>query len=300
VCTPRDPSRRNQVVFTDHGFHSGHHVWKSRPERLFIGVSQRVSARLPEPWDSVAFVSGFTVALIPAVAFWVRSESRRHALRAWAESMNEPAIDRPPTLVLLSDGDEALLALKIAEGLNVMARGLWRAAFWLPSLMHAHLGRLGRWRLGLYGLLSLAALVFLVLRDAQSPWGPNPDQMWSFLLAFKFLAAAALVPLMLYVVSAFALAAPAMAAMLIGYPALTFSRWLAFGWGGSVGLDITAETCPLGTATITRLGTQPDVRGLRHAHWSRWLDDSARRASALRARSAPGAPGRRRPTRAAL
>ena len=57
-----------------------------------------------------------------------------------------------------------------------------------------------------------------------------------------------------------------MAAMLIGYPALTFSRWLAFGWGGSVGLDITAETCPLGTATITRLGTQPDVRGLRHAH----------------------------------
>jgi len=89
--------------------------------------------------------------------------------------------------------------------------------------------------------------------------------MWSVIQVVKFLAAAAAIPAILFVALALALAMPALVAMLLGYPALLFSRWLAFGWGGSIGVDITAETCPLGTATVTRLET-PAATGLQHAN----------------------------------
>jgi hypothetical protein len=147
-----------------------------------------------------------------------------------------------------------------------MARGLWRAAFWLPSLVSRTIDRWARWRLVMYGVLSLVALVFLLLSDTQSPWGPSPGQAWSLLFVIKVLVAAIAIPAMLYLAVALLLAAPALAAMLLGYPALLFSRWLAFGWSGSVGMDVTAEACPLGTATITRLGMPADAPGMRHAH----------------------------------
>jgi hypothetical protein len=124
---------------------------------------------------------------------------------------------------------------------------------------------MGRWREVIYGALALAALVFLLLNDAQSPL-VDSAKTWSIVQVLKFLLAAFLIPLALYVALGLLLAAPAFVAMLLGYPALVFSRWLAFGWGGSIGVEITAETCPLGDASITRLGPPADAPGLRHAH----------------------------------
>jgi hypothetical protein len=232
---------------------------------VFFGASQWVSSRVPEPWDSVIFVSSFTVAIMAGALWWVRRDARQRALRLWAESVAQPHVHRPPTMVLLSDGDEALLALKISEGLNVVSRGLWRVTFSLPSVVWQTIGRWGRWRAVVYGVLSLAALVFLLLNDVQSPF-VDPEKTWSALQVLKFLAAAFMIPMALYIVLGLALSAPALVAMLLGYPLLVFSRWLAFGWGGSIGVEITAETCPLGDASITRLGPPADATGLRHAH----------------------------------
>jgi hypothetical protein len=233
---------------------------------LFLGASQWVSAHVPKPWDQVIFVSGFTVLLMAAAVFWARRETRRDALRAWANSIAQPDTHGVPTFVLLSDGDEALLALKIMEGLNVVARGLWRAAFWLPNRVVGAISRWGDWRVILYALLAVVTLGILLATDALSPLGPNPEATWSVIVILKFLAAAAIAPGMLLLVLILVLATPAFVAMLVGYPALVFTRWLAVGWGGSIGVDITAETCPLGTATVTRLTPAADARGLRHAH----------------------------------
>jgi hypothetical protein len=166
--------------------------------------------------------------------------------------------------VLLADGDEALLVLKIAEGFNVMSRGLWRVTFSLLDLVWRRITPFRRSPL-LYVGLSLGALVLLLLTDAQSPV-IHPEKTWSVIQIIKFLAAAAFIPAMLALLLGLVLATPAFIAMLLGYPGLLFWRWLAFGWGGSIGVDITAETCPLGTAAITRLGRPVDASGLGHAH----------------------------------
>jgi len=230
----------------------------------FSVASQWLSSRVPEPWDSVIFSVAFTLVVFVVVVLWGRRLDRRSVLRLWAESVTEPQPDGPPTLVLLADGDEALLALKIAEGFNVMSRGLWRMTFSISELLWGTNTSV-RQRQWLYGGLSLVTLVLLLLTDAESPL-IHPEKMWSFVQIFKFLLASALIPLFLALVLGLALMTPAFVAMLLGYPALVFSRWLAFGWGGSIGVDMTAETCPSGTAMITRLGPPVDSSGLRHAH----------------------------------
>lgn len=122
-----------------------------------------------------------------------------------------------------------------------------------------------RQRQWLYGGLSLVALVIFLLTDANSPL-IHSEKVWSFVQVVKFLAASVLIPLFLALILVLAFMTPALVAMLIGYPALMFSRWLAFGWGGSIGVDVTAEACPLGTATVTRLGPSDDSSGLHHTH----------------------------------
>jgi hypothetical protein len=233
---------------------------------LFMAASYWVSAHVPSPWDDVFFVSGISLVLLAFTVFWTIRQSRREALNAWARSIAEPGPGTVPTLVVLSDGDEALLALKVTEGLNVLARGLWSLAYWLPERMDHAIQRWGNGRLIIYAVLALTALGLLLATDAQSPLGPNPEAAWSAIFIIKVIAVAALLPVILVFLLALALATPALVAMLVGYPALVFSRWLAFGWGGSVGVDITAETCPLGTATVTRLAPSPETPGLRHAH----------------------------------
>ena len=64
----------------------------------------------PEPWDSVVLVSSFTVAIMAGALWWVLREARQQSLRLWAASVTQPQGYRPATMVLLSDGDEALLA----------------------------------------------------------------------------------------------------------------------------------------------------------------------------------------------
>ncbi len=51
-----------------------------------------------------------------------------------------------------------------------------------------------------------------------------------------------------------------------GSGTLGLLRWVAFGWAGSFDLEMTAETCPVGTATIARLGPRLGPRGLRHGY----------------------------------
>ncbi|MGH9159364.1 MAG: hypothetical protein ACRD2X_05185, partial [Vicinamibacteraceae bacterium] len=188
-------------------------------------------------------------------------------LQAWAESsVGQPQIEGLRTLVVLSDGDEALLALKVAEGLSVMTRALWRLAFWLPHRVMRTVHQWGKRRVVVYGLMSFLSLGVLLFIDTQSPWGPNSQQSWTPDLVVKFLGAAAIAPGLLFLTLMLSLAMPAFGALLLGVPALLFFRWLAFGWGGSIGLDMTAETCPVGTATVVRLGSAPNALGLRHAH----------------------------------
>jgi hypothetical protein len=232
---------------------------------VFFVASQWMSSRVPEPWDSVIFSVLFTLVIFVGVFWWARRERRRNVLRWWADSVAaEPQPDGPPMLVLLADADEALLALKIAEAFNVMSRGLWRMTYSISQLLWRTRTSV-RQRQWLYGGLSLVTLVILVLTDAQSPL-IHPEKMWSFVQVLKFLAASALIPLFLALILVLAFMAPALVAMLIGYPVLMFSRWLAFGWGGSIGVDVTAEACPLGTATVTRLGPSNGSSGLQHTH----------------------------------
>lgn len=117
----------------------------------------------------------------------------------------------------------------------------------------------------MYALLALATLAFFLLNDPRSSL-VDPAQTWSVLQILKLLLLTFGIPLGLYGALGLVLFAPAFVAMLLGYPALVFSRWLAFGWGGSIGMEITAETCPLGNASVTRLGPPADAPGLRHAH----------------------------------
>jgi hypothetical protein len=62
------------------------------------------------------------------------------------------------------------------------------------------------------------------------------------------------------------LAIPGFIMVIIGYFGLVLVRWLAFGWAGYLGFDMTAETCPVGTAKFTRLGPSLRARGLHHGH----------------------------------
>jgi len=166
-----------------------------------------------------------------------------------------------------------LLALKIAEALGAVSRGLWRAAYRVVELVEQAWAALG-WRVWIiYACLVAAFLVLGLKYDTTSPWGPVegvPFTIW-FPLKVGFVALIA-PPFLLFLVG-LALFVPALVAMLVGFPPLVFFRWLAFGWGGAPGVDVTAESLPLGTVTAVRLAAPaPPIvpaptggRGLRHS-----------------------------------
>ena len=218
-----------------------------------------VSQKIPEPWDTPVWVGGFMLSTL-AWAFWsVRTEPRRQALRRWGAAKRTVVGDLP-VFVLLADGDEALLALKIAEGVNAAIRGLWRLASFVPLHVFPVQRRWGnQWRLALpvYAVAAAGVLVWL-LRNDVSPM--------SFGVVMKAILAAVLVPGFVLLLWSLLLVLPALLFTPVGFVALGALRWLAFGWAGSFDVEMTAETCPVGTAAITRLGPRLGPRGLRHGY----------------------------------
>ena len=71
-------------------------------------------------------------------------------------------------LVLLADGDEALLALKIAEGVNAAIRGLWRLASFVPLRVfpvQRRLATTGAWPSRFTALAAVGVLIWLLRND---------------------------------------------------------------------------------------------------------------------------------------
>jgi hypothetical protein len=117
----------------------------------------------------------------------------------------------------------------------------------------------------IYVTASIAWVAFVLLYDIASPWGPLPNVKLSFLWLAEVIGVSVVLPGTVGTLSALALFVPPLAAMLVGFPFLVLFRWLAFGWGGSPGIDITAESVPLGTTTALRLPARGNARGLRHS-----------------------------------
>jgi hypothetical protein len=111
--------------------------------------------------------------------------------------------------------------------------------------------------LPVYAAASIAVLIWLLLSDV-SVMSPG--------LVAKAILAALVLPGFLLLVWSLLLALPALLVTPIGFAALGVLRWLAFGWAGTFEVEMTAETCPVGTATITRLGPRLGARGLRHGY----------------------------------
>jgi len=220
---------------------------------------------VPKPWSSTTWVGGVLLVIFPFVVYGVFSEPRRKALRRWA-SAKRRGVAEPSMLALISDGDEALLVLKIAEGLNAALRGLWRLAVGIPLRIFAAQRRLGnnlRLSLPILAVVMLLVLGAFLTADVTSPLRTGD---WSPLILLKFLGAALVASTVLIVLWCFTLALPGLIMVTIGFLGLSFVRWLAFGWAGYLGVEMTAETCPIGTAQITRLGPSLRARGLRHGH----------------------------------
>ncbi len=218
-----------------------------------------VSRLIPEPWEGPAWVAGFILSTLAWVVLSVRTEERRKAMRRWA-STRRTAVGALPVLVLLADGDEALLALKIAEGVNAAIRGLWRMVSVVPLRVFSIQRRMGNeWRVAfpVYGVAAVAVLVWLLRNDVS---------VMSLSLVLKAILAGLLLPGFLLLLWSLLLALPALLITVIGFVGLGLLRWLAFGWAGSFDVEMTAETCPVGTATITRLGPRRGSRGLRHGY----------------------------------
>jgi hypothetical protein len=221
--------------------------------------------RVGEAWNAVVFTLLLFAVIALGVNVWNRHRVRIGAVREWARTMNEDETGGPARLIVISDGDEALLALKIAEALNAMSRGLWRAAYRVVELVeHAWVAL--RWRAWvLYAGAAAAFLVFFLKYDATSPWGPVDDVPLTIWFPLKAVVTALIAPVFVFLAVGIALFVPTLAAMLLGFPPLVFFRWLAFGWGGAPGMDITAESLPLGTVTAVRLPAPAGRRGLRHS-----------------------------------
>ena len=224
-----------------------------------FGSIYLVSRLVPEPWDGIAWVAGFLLSVFAWGFASARSAKRRIALRRWG-STRRTALRQLPVLVLLADGDEALLVLKIAEGVNAVIRGLWRLASFVALRVFPVQRRLGNdWRVALpvYGAAAVGVLIWLLRNDAG---------VMSFGLVLKALVGALVAPGVVLLAWSLLLALPALLIAPFGFLALGLLRWVAFGWAGSFGVEMTAETCPVGTATITRLGPRRGPRGLRHGY----------------------------------
>ena len=83
------------------------------------------------------------------------------------------------------------------------------------------------------------------------------------MLLLKFIGASLIAPLIALFLWCFALAFPALLVMPVVFVALVVVRWLGFGWGGTIDVDITAEACPLGTTSVTRLSWRRPARKLK-------------------------------------
>ena len=217
-----------------------------------------------EVLNAAVFTLALFAVMAVGVAVWNRRRARIEAVREWAYSLSEVEDAGPARLTVISDGDEALLALKIAEALSGLSRGLWRAASRLVELVEEAWGA-SRWLAWvIYAGLAVSSVVFFLKFDSESPWGPKdaPFDLW-FLVKVALIAIFG--PVLVFFAVAFALFVPTLAAMLVGFPPLVFFRWLAFGWGGAPGVDVTAESLPLGTVTAVRLPAPPGRRGLKHS-----------------------------------
>jgi hypothetical protein len=221
-----------------------------------------------EVWNTVVFTLALFAVTAAGGVVIGRLRGRTKAVRAWAESMSQDEQDgsaHPARLVVISDGDEALLVLKIAEALNGMLRGLWRATYAVVEFVENRLTT-KRWLMqALYAAMAAAFLVLGLFVDSGSPWGPVSGVPFTILFLLKVVAIAAIAPLFVFLLVGLALFAPTMVAMLVGFPPLVFFRWLAFGWGGRPGDDITAESVPLGAVKAVRLTAPEGGRGLRHS-----------------------------------
>lgn len=232
---------------------------------LFFWSTYLIKKMVPKPWDSVVWTAGFLGPVFLWAFYAAFTEDRRKALRNWAFAKRR-AFTAPPILALLSDGDEALLALKIAEGLNGVLRALWRLAVQIPLRIFALQNRAGRnpWlSVPVFGGLTVVFLGWLLTHDVTSPLQTHD---WSPWIVFKFILAALILSSGLILSWCLVLALPGLVAAAVGFVGLACIRWLAFGWAGYMGMEMTAETCPIGSATMIRLGPHRSARGLRHGH----------------------------------
>lgn len=214
---------------------------------------------IPKPWDQYVWVGGFMLVTFLVGIYMALTRRRREALRKWALAERIP-LTKPSVSVFLSDGDEALLALKVAEGMNAFFRGLWLVASRIPVWFFPLQRRLGdnlRLALALYGTASLALFGLFLWLD----W-----EILSFEMVAKCVVICLFGPGILLLVWSLILAFPALVALLIAYIGLACLRWLAFGWPGYIDIEMTAETSPLGTSTTTRLESQGNASGLRHGY----------------------------------
>lgn len=225
---------------------------------VLFGSIGWVSQRIPAPWDTWVWGAGFMLASVAWAIVDARTETRRHALRRWGMT-RQVAMNETAVFVLLADGDEALLALKIAEGVNAALRGMWRLASVLPLRVFAVQRR--------WGNESRVAVIYAAAAGAAFIWLLRSDTSeMSLTLVAKGIVAALFIPGAFLFAWSLLLALPALLITPIGFAALGLLRWLAFGWGGSFEVEMTAETCPVGTAMITRLGPRLGPRGLRHGY----------------------------------
>jgi hypothetical protein len=276
-----DPETRQQVTAFVSLATPYVHVWQ-RPDSQDVETALRIlgflvftavmlatmwwlEPRVGEAWNAVVFTLLLFAVIALGANVWNRHRVRIEAVREWARTMNVDQTGGPARLIVVSDGDEALLALKIAEALNAMSRGLWRAAYRIVELVERVWVAL-RWRAWvLYAGVAAAFLVFFLKYDATSPWGPVDDVPLTIWFPLKAVFTALIAPVFVFLAAGIALFVPTLAAMLLGFPPLVFFRWLAFGWGGAPGMDITAESLPLGTVTAVRLPAPAGRRGLRHS-----------------------------------
>jgi hypothetical protein len=233
----------------------------------FLASIALIDKWVPGPWGEVLWV-GCLIAAIVLYIFVINpwfTGDRQKALRRWA-SAKRRAFTAPPVLVLTSDGDEALLALKIAEGVDAALRGLWQVAVAPALRIFAAQRRLGNNLRVSLPLFALAVSLVLAVGLEVDETSPLRTGNWSLLNVLKFPGLALVATAVLFYLWSLVLAIPGFIMVIIGYFGLVLVRWLAFGWAGYLGFDMTAETCPVGTAKFTRLGPSLRARGLHHGH----------------------------------
>lgn len=212
----------------------------------------------PKPWGSVASYCIIFFAMGSAGLFLGLSEGRRKIMSEWTSTERSPRAE-VPIFLILADGDEALLALKITEILNSCVRGLWRLASDVPRRIFKLQRLFGdKWM--------ISGPVFLILW-AVGFWGMAYETRGalSTVLVLNLLWKSFVGIVGLFFFWCVVLALPAFLALLAGFAALAVFRWLSFGWVGSIDIEMTAEACPIGASAAYRL---EDINGMRHCSYN--------------------------------